>query len=173
MKKSILICALFVSALCTAQNAIIDNLITDFERNKAMTLTYIDAMPEDQFGFKPTDSVRTFAEQLLHLAQGTIRLSANGSGEVPLYADKNIEKEAAFQTKTEVRRIVTESFDFAIAGLQNMDPAMLDEAVVRGPFTVTRIGWIQKAGEHLVHHRGQCAIYLRLKGITPPQYKLF
>lgn len=173
MKKTIFIFALLISTPGFTQNSTIDNLVADFERNKVMTLTYIDAMPEDQFGFKPTEGVRTFAEQMLHLAQGTIRLSANGSGEVPVYADKNIEKEAAFQSKTEVRRIVTESFDFVIAGLQNMDAGTLDEAVIRGPFNVSRIGWIQKASEHMAHHRGQCAIYLRLKGITPPEYKLF
>jgi len=173
MKKIIFICAFVFSTLGFSQNTTIDNLVTDFERNKTMTLTYIDAMPEDQFDFKPTEGVRTFAEQMLHLAQGTIRLSANGSGEPPIYGDKNIEKEAAFQSKTEVKRLVTESFDFAIAGLQNMDDSKLEEAVERGPFNVSRIGWIQKASEHMVHHRGQCAIYLRLKGITPPDYKLF
>ena len=173
MQKTILICAVLISTLGIAQNSSITNLIADFERNKTMTLSYIEAMPEDQFNFKPTDAVRSFAQQMLHLAQGTIRLSANGSGEAPIYSEKNLEEEAAFQSKSEVRRLVIESFDFAIAGLQNMDPAKIDEAVVRGPFNVSRIGWIQKAAEHLAHHRGQCAIYLRLKGITPPQYKLF
>lgn len=173
MKKAVFICALLICASGFSQNTTIDKLIADFERNKAMTLTYIDAMPEDQFGFKPTDSVRSFAEQMLHGAQGTIRLSANGTGEAPIYADQNIEKEALYQSKTEVKRIVAESFDFVIAGLQNMDASTVDQTVERGPFNVSRIGWIQKAAEHQVHHRGQCAIYLRLKGITPPEYKLF
>ncbi len=173
MKKIITSTLLLLGFITFAQNATLDNLVADFERSKAMSLEYIDAMPEDQYNFKPTEGVRTFAEQMLHGAQGTIGLAANGTGEAPIYGDINIEKEEGFQTKSEVRRIVAESFDFAIAGIQNMDPAKLDEVVVRGPYNVTRLGWIQKANEHVGHHRGQCAIYLRLKGITPPTYKLF
>ncbi|NNG09607.1 MAG: DinB family protein [Arenibacter sp.] len=173
MKNLLLFTLVLTGTICLAQNATLDNLVADFERSKAMSLEYIDAMPEDQFSFKPTESVRTFAEQMLHGAQGTIGLAANGTGEAAIYGDINIEKEATFQSKTEVRRIVAESYDFAIAGIQNMDPATLSEIVTRGPYNVTRLGWIQKANEHVGHHRGQCAIYLRLKGITPPGYKLF
>lgn len=173
MRKTIFICAFFISSLGFAQNTTIDNLVADFERSKAMSLAYIEAMPEDQFAFKPTEGGRSFAEQMLHGAQGTIGLAANGTGEVAIYKDMNIEKEAAFHSKSEVRRLVTESFDFAIAGIQNMDASKLKEIVERGPFKVSRLGWIQKANEHVGHHRGQAAIYLRLKGITPPDYKLF
>lgn len=173
MKKTLLLFCSLLGVLSYAQNATIDHLVADFERSKAMSLEYIDAMPEDQFNYKPTEGVRTFAEQMLHGAQGTIGLAANGTGEAAIYGDTNIEQEASFQSKSEVRRIVAESFDFAIAGIQNMDPSKFEEVVVRGPYNVTRLGWIQKANEHVGHHRGQCAIYLRMKGITPPAYKLF
>jgi len=173
MKKTILLFSCLIGTLGFGQNATIDQLVADFERSKAMSLEYIEAMPEDQFNYKPTEGVRTFAAQMLHGAQGTIGLAANGTGEAPIYGDINIEQEASFHTKSEVRRIVAESFDFAIAGIQNMDPSKFDEVVVRGPYNVTRLGWIQKANEHVGHHRGQCAIYLRMQGITPPAYKLF
>ncbi len=54
-----------------------------------------------------------------------------------------------------------------------MDPAQFEDIVERGPFKVTRLGWVQKAKEHINHHRGQTAVYMRLAGVTPPQYKLF
>ncbi len=79
----------------------------------------------------------------------------------------------ALQTKAEVRRVLAESFDFAIAGIKSMDPAQFEDIVERGPFKVTRLGWVQKAKEHINHHRGQTAVYMRLAGVTPPQYKLF
>ncbi len=138
-----------------------------------MSLAYIDAMPEDEFDFQPTPEVRTFAQQMLHAAQGTIGLSANGTGVERIYPDANLEKDESLQSKAEVRRIVEESFDFAINGIKNLDPATFDEIVERGPFKVTRLGWIQKANEHIGHHRGQCAVYLRLAGIVPPEYELF
>jgi uncharacterized damage-inducible protein DinB len=32
---------------------------------------------------------------------------------------------------------------------------------------------LAKAFEHQTHHRGQATVYLRLKGVTPPQEMLF
>lgn len=173
MKSSISILFILVFNLVSGQNKSIEQLITDYERGKTMSLAYIDAMPEDQFGFKPTPEIRSFAQQMLHAAQGTIGLTANGTGADRIYAGANLEQDESLQSKAEVKRIVEESFDFAIESIKKMDPTTLDEIVERGPFKVTRLGWIQKANEHIGHHRGQCAVYLRLAGITPPEYKLF
>jgi uncharacterized damage-inducible protein DinB len=172
--KTLLTTVLLMGSLTLlAQSPELESLIADFERGKQLSLAYIDAMPEDYFDYRPAEGSRSYAEQFLHLAQGTIGLSANGSGTENPYGQQNLEKEASFQTKSEVRRLVEESYDFAIAGIQGMDPGNLTEIVSRGPFNVTRIGWVQKAKEHADHHRGQAAVYLRLKEIVPPQYKLF
>jgi len=156
-----------------AQNGTIDALVKDYERAKILTLAYIDAMPADKFSFKPTDEVRTYSEQMLHLAQGTIGLSSNGTGAERIYPDENLEKTEAYQAKSEVRRLVTESFNYAIENIKKMDPESFEEIVEAGPFQVTKLGWVNKAFEHLTHHRGQCAVYLRLSGVTPPQFQLF
>ena len=163
----------FLPLFSFAQQEVIDALVADFQRNKALSLDYLQAMPEDQYSYKPTDSVRSFAQQFLHASQGLIGLSANGTGAERMYPGLNLEKDESLQSKVEVTRIVTESFDYAIKSVQNMDPAVFNEIVERGPFKVTRIGWINKSLEHVVHHRGQCVIYLRMSGITPPQFKLF
>ncbi|MBT8312781.1 MAG: damage-inducible protein DinB [Flavobacteriaceae bacterium] len=167
---------LILSLICfagTAQNPTIDQLVADFERGKALSLAYVDAMPEDQFNFKPTAEIMSFAEQMLHTAMGTFGLSSNGSGAENPHAGKNLMLDETLHSKAEVSRLLGESFDFAIAGIKSMDPAQFEEIVERGPFKVTRLGWIHKAKEHINHHRGQTAIYLRLSGVTPPQYKLF
>ena len=170
------LCLIFICLsgfLVKAQNPTIDNLVADFERGKLLSLAYVDAMPEDQFNFKPTPETMSFAEQMLHTSMGTFGLSANASGSENPYAGKNLQKEESLQSKAEVRRLLEESFDFAIAGIKGMDPAHFEEIVERGPFKVSRLGWMHKAKEHIDHHRGQTAVYLRLAGITPPQYQLF
>ena len=175
MKRFYLTIAFVLSSmpLILAQNNTIDALVADYERAKSLTLAYIDAMPEDKYSFRPTEEVRTFAEQMLHLAQGTIGLAANGTGLDRIYKNENLEQTEAYQSKENVKKIVTDSFDFAIEGIKKMDPATLDEIIESSQFKVTRLGWINKALEHLVHHRGQCAVYLRIVGVTPPQYQLF
>jgi uncharacterized damage-inducible protein DinB len=173
MKNVFFVLCLISGLVSHGQDATIEALVADFERGKTMSLAYIDAMPEEAFGFKPAEGSRSYAEQFLHSTQGTIGLTANGTGATPIYAGQNLEKDPSLQTKAEVTRLVTESFDFAIEAIQNMDPNTFEEIVERGPFKVTRIGWVHKAKEHLNHHRGQAAVYLRLQGIVPPQYKLF
>ena len=173
MKKfCILFCCLTGFAVL-AQNPTIEHLIEDFERGKELSLAYVDAMPEAKFNFKPTEETMTFAGQMLHTAMGTFGLSSNGTGAENPYSGQNLQQDESLQSKAEVRRILAESFDFAIAGIKTMDPAQFEEVVERGPFKVTRLGWVQKTKEHINHHRGQTAIYLRLSGVTPPQYKLF
>lgn len=173
MKKNVcLVLLLAIASFCFSQTSI-ETLVADYERAKTMSLEYVDAMPADKFGYKPTDDVRTYAEQFLHASQGTIGLVSNGTGADRIYPNANLEKDPKLQSKEEVKRMVTESFDFAIESIKNMKESTFGEIVKRGPFKITRLAWIQKAHEHISHHRGQAAIYLRMNGIAPPQYKLF
>lgn len=173
MKKFIVLALVALCFQGYSQTPALQGLIADFQRGKALSLAYIDAMPEAEFDFKPAEGSRSFSEQWLHMAQGMIGLSSNGTGAEKLYPGQNLEKIPEFQSKGEVRRLVAESFDFAIAGIEAMDPATLNDIVERGPFKVSKIGWVLKAKEHTNHHRGQAAVYLRLKGVVPPQYQLF
>jgi uncharacterized damage-inducible protein DinB len=173
MKARLTILFSLIAGALFAQNAQLESIIKDFERNKAMALSYAEAMPEADFSFKPTDDVRTFAEQFLHISQGLIGLSSNGTGADRLFGKENLEQNESYKSKSEVIRILTESYDYVIASVKEMDPATFDEVVQRGQFNVTRIGWVNKALEHATHHKGQAAVYLRLKGITPPQFQLF
>lgn len=175
MKKHLLFIFIItcISSAIFAQSNTLDELIADMERNKAMSLSYIEAMPVEKFNYQPNDEVRTFAQQFLHISQGMIGLSSNGTGATPIFQGENLEATEVYQTKEEVTRIVTESYDFAIKSMKEMDSSTLEEVVVRGQFEVTRLGWISKAIEHNTHHKGQCAMYLRMNGITPPQYQLF
>ena len=173
MKLLFILLLLSLSTTAFSQQYIVDELVVDMERNKAMSLSYIDAMPGNKYDYRPNEEVRTFAQQYLHLAQGLIGLSANGTGATPIYQGENLEATETYQTKAEVKRIVTESYDFAINNIKEMDSSKLTEIVQRGQFEVSRRGWIHKALEHNTHHKGQTVIYLRMNGITPPEYQLF
>jgi len=173
MRLLIALFFLSLSTLAFSQQHIIDELAADMERNKSMSLSYVDAMPSDKFTYSPNDELRTFAQQFLHLSQGLIGLSSNGTGADPIFKGENLEANEDYHTKAEVQRIVTESYDFAIQSIKEMDAETLTEIVKRGQFEVTRLGWVNKALEHNTHHKGQAVIYLRMNGITPPQYQLF
>jgi len=149
--------------------------VKDWERAKAYTKEYLDAMPEKGVSFKPTPETRTFAEQMLHLAQANVLFAATGTGDKPIFADKNLEKTEELKTKAALLKTVMESYDFVINSIKKMDESKLADKATNDMFklTTTRSEWLAKGFEHQTHHRGQTTIYLRLMGVTPPQEKLF
>jgi uncharacterized damage-inducible protein DinB len=148
-------------------------LVRDWERAKVYTKAYLDAMPEDGVNFKPTPEIRSFAEQMLHLSQGTVGLTSAGTGKANIFQGKNLEKADSLKNKAALTKTVMEAYDFAIEAVKSMDVSKFDEVVKRGNFEITRLAWVMKAFEHQTHHRGQCTIYIRLKGVTPPNEMLF
>lgn len=147
-------------------------LIKDWERAKAYTKEYLDAMPADKYSFKATDSVRSFAAQMLHLAQGNIGLAGNAITKARPWSG-NAEASKTAQGKDSVVYYVTASYDYIIDGIKGMDAAALQEKVKRGNLEETKWVWLMKAFEHQTHHRGQTTIYIRLVGTKPPNEKLF
>lgn len=149
------------------------HMVADWERAKSYTKEYLDAMPEEGMNFKPTPDIRSFAEQMLHMSQGTIGLIVSGTGATPIFQGKSLEKMNELKTKTALTQVVMQTYDFAIESIRNLDASKLSNMVKRGTYEVTQYGWLNKAFEHQTHHRAQATIYLRLKGIKPPNEKLF
>jgi uncharacterized damage-inducible protein DinB len=173
---SLAVVLLVFSAFACAQMAemIKTQLIKDWERAKAYTKEYLDAIPKDKYGFRAQDSIRTFAQQMLHLAQGNAGLTSNGSGKQrPDWALTKLEDSRTAQSVDSVNYYVMASYDHAIEGIKAMDAAKLEEKYKRGNIEETRLTWLIKAFEHQTHHRGQMTIYIRLLGIRPPNEKLF
>lgn len=149
------------------------NMIVDWERAKLYTREYLDAMPEDGINFKPIPDLRSFAEQMLHMSQGTIGLIASGTGATPIYQGKALEKSDEFKNKAALTKVVMECYDYAIQSIRTMDGSKMDSLIKRGNYETDQFGWLNKAFEHQTHHRAQTTIYLRLKGIKPPNERLF
>ncbi|HEY0680134.1 MAG TPA: DinB family protein [Chitinophagaceae bacterium] len=177
--RTCILLLLFAGSFPTLANAFTNNdslkaqLIKDWERAKAYTKEYIDAMPEDGINYKPSPEVRSFAEQMLHLSQGNVGLSSNGTGRERIYPGKNLEKMEEFKSKGALTKVVMECYDFVIDGIRSFDAGKFEEKVKRGNFDESRLAWLNKAFEHQTHHRGQTTVYLRMKGIAPPAEKLF
>ncbi|NCU02349.1 MAG: damage-inducible protein DinB [Chitinophagaceae bacterium] len=147
--------------------------IKDWERAKAYTKEYLDAMPKDKYSFRAQDSIRTFAQQMLHLSQGITGFIANGTGAQRISFGQGLEQRPAAQSADSVTYYVMTSYDYAIESIRNMDASKLLEPSGRGNFSFSRLVWLNKAFEHQTHHRGQTTIYIRLVGIKPPNEKLF
>jgi uncharacterized damage-inducible protein DinB len=156
-------------------------MLTDWQRAKAYTQEYLNAMPADKYTFRPVDSVRSFAEQMLHFAQSNAGLVSIGTGSRTValqpFINPNFAKSPTLQNKDSVIYYVNTSYDIATEAIKNFDFSKLSESVSwnlpAGKRTATRLAWLLKAFEHQTHHRGQCTVYLRLVGIQPPAEKLW
>jgi uncharacterized damage-inducible protein DinB len=151
-----------------------DQFVKDWERAKDYTLSYLTTMPADKYGFKAVDSIRSFAQQMLHLSQGNVGLINFASGGKADFPQTDLEHSAGAQTHDSVVYYVTKSYDIAIETIKAFDPAKLGELVaMRNGTKVTRFALFEKAFEHQTHHRGQTTIYIRLTGTRPPNERLF
>lgn len=151
----------------------VSQMTADWQRAKEYTKEYLDAMPEDGVNYKPNPEVRSFAEQMLHLANANYGFASAASGKTNPYAGKSLEKMDDIKTKTALTKAVMDSYDFVLDGLKGMTDAQMAENVKMGSREISRELAFAKAFEHQTHHRGQTTVYLRMKGVKPPNEKLF
>ena len=145
--------------------------VADWERAKAYTKEYLDAMPEDGYAFKPTPEMRSFAGQMDHLADANYAFASAASG-IKSPMEGSLEK-GADQSKAAVTKAVMDSYDFVISSLKSTPEADYGKDIkLFGMDTKAGIAFA-KGFEHQTHHRGQTTVYIRMKGATPPQEKLF
>ena len=171
---SVLALLSFVSVLNNS-DANSDALVADFERAKAYTIEYLDAANEEVISFKPTPEMRTFGQQMLHIAEANYGFGSSASGKASPITFGQLEKSADnYKTKDELKKAVVESYDFIISALKETDETKMGESIkMFNRFDMSRKQAFEKAFEHQTHHRGQTTVYLRLKGVTPPNEKLF
>lgn len=142
-------------------------LVAEWTRAKNWTKEYIDKMPEEVLSFKPVPEVRSFAEQMLHLAGANYFFGVSGTGQQTSRKREDFAVDK-FKTKADLMKMVMDSYDFVIGGIKAMDLAKLDEKVQGRGMTLSRNAVLDNGFEHQTHHRGQTTIYLRMKGVTPP-----
>ncbi len=175
MKKiNLLLSLLFVLGLFQANaQTSVDETLKEWERAKAYTKEYLDAMPESGYALKPTPEMRSFAEQMLHLTDANYTFGSAVTGEKSPVGRGESEK-ATDKSKENVTKLVLAGYDFVINGIKKMTPAQLSEKVkLFDRFEMTKATALGKGFEHQTHHRGQTTVYIRLAGAKPPQEKLF
>jgi len=132
---------------------------------KELTLAVADAMPAENYDFKPNPEEMSFGEQIAHIAGGNYSYCARMSNVKSPFAKPDK------YDKATVTKLVGESFDYCGGIISPMTDDQLNE--MRGPegHQVSVRELTEGVLMHMAHHRGQVEVYLRLKNITPPTYK--
>lgn len=134
-----------------------------------------EAMPDDKYNFAPTNGefkgVRTFGEQMRHVAATNYMISAAILGEkVPVDLGKG-ENGPDLKTKAEIVKFLKDSFAYTHKAFDSINNANA-YGQVDNPFggknKPTRMGLVTLAIGHSFDHYGQAVVYLRMNGIIPP-----
>jgi uncharacterized damage-inducible protein DinB len=147
-------------------------LIAIVENHKGAVLRYIDAAPDSMLGFRPTKGVRTFAEQIEHAAGSDAliaRAAITGSMNVPPMGDSAV----YLHNKAALRTYAAAAMDYTIQMLRGVSDAAMEENIVQFGNKVTRGRALMELLDHFPWTLGQTVPYLRLNGVTPPEYSPF
>jgi uncharacterized damage-inducible protein DinB len=133
-----------------------------------------EAMPEDKYGFAPTNGefkdVRTFAEQLKHVAAVNYIVGAAILGEKPPVDIGGEKGPDGVKTKADILKFLKDSYAYAHKAVASITEANAVEPI-KNPFgkeSTTRLGMATVFAWHGFDHYGQMVVYLRTNGIVPP-----
>lgn len=164
MKLLLAVCLALPAALSAQMtNA---GLVKHWETAKHFTLAVANAMPADDYNMRPSDPEMTFGQLMNHIAEADGALCSRASGgKSPLahLTDATIAKDSA------IARLNT-ALDFCLTTIKGMDADLYKLVGPEGK-QVPAGELIWSAFTHMAHHRGQAEVYLRIKGIKPPDYE--
>lgn len=125
-------------------------------------------MPQDKYGFKPVESVRSFGAILAHVAGANYLFCSAVRGEKSPHAEDAFEKSAT--TPGDIVKALEDSFkycDDAYAALTDAGAGSGIAAPFGGGKT-TRAAALMGNNGHLQEHYGNLVTYLRINGLVPP-----
>jgi DinB superfamily len=149
-----------------------------FDRNlggvEKEVVSAAEAMPDDKFNFAPTEGefkgVRTFAQQIKHIAAVNYMLGAGILAEKPPIDLKSENGPDNITSKADVVKFLKDSFTYAHKAANSVTDANVLE-MIQSPFgsnKTTRLTLTIIMLGHPFDHYGQMVEYLRMNGIIPP-----
>ncbi len=155
-----------INGKAQTNDSLLNQLSAKWKNAKTYALKVAELMPEEQYNFKPVPDEMTFGEQLLHIAQNMNWLSSA----YLLESKQKSKSDAKDLSKQSIINTISTAYDLALAVHYRLTLKQLDEVVpfFAGPKSRRQILILMH--DHQTHHIGQLIVYLRLKGIKPPEY---
>jgi hypothetical protein len=157
--------AAFVSAPWSLAEAPAGEYVKHLDALAKLSIQVADAMPADQYGYKPHPDSMTFGELMSHIAATNFQFCAG-------LADAATPQLPSPSDKPGIVKFLTDSFAYCSTVIPALKEASLTAKHDSPDGRLT--GWevLLAMFVHTAHHRGQAEIYLRNKGIRPPSYMI-
>jgi hypothetical protein len=156
---------------------VIDREISLLERE---FVSAAEAMPDDKFNFAPGSlningseykGVKTFAEEVRHVAATNFELWSPVTGDKPPIETTEDNGPPQLKTKAEIIKYLKDSFAFGHKAAQSLTSESAALTLIPNPFgqgQTTKLFCTSFAVAHAFDHYGQMVEYLRMNGIIPP-----
>ena len=130
-----------------------------------LSIAVAEAMPADQYGFRPHPESMTFGELMSHIATTNYQFCAGLKDVAPPTMLSPTGKDG-------IVKFLGESFAYCSAIIPNLTEEQLAKAHDSPDGHLPGREVLLALYIHVAHHRGQAEIYLRAKGIKPPSYMI-
>jgi hypothetical protein len=174
--RSPLVLVLLSSVAFAAEESVSGSIGEVLRLAEGQFLSVAEAMPDNLYNFAPPGpgfhGVRTFAEQVKHVACGNFGFFNEIEGKTPPeHCEKGGPVKAA--TKAELLKYLRDSFDYGNKVLATVTPENALTLTAKAPYFGgrTRLAVAVAAVWHMADHYGQLVPYLRMNNIVPPPTK--
>jgi hypothetical protein len=155
--------------LAQSQNPLSAEVKWSYTSIKNNLLKLADKMPAEDYGFRATPDVETFARRIAHITDANMNVCTGLNGErKPLGA-------ASKTSKADLVAALKESFaycDRVFDALTDKTAVEMVSSRLGGPFppepTRSRLATLYNLVRHSNEMYGYMAVYLRLNGVIPP-----
>ncbi len=134
-----------------AYNAVKNNILKSAEK-----------MADENYAFKPTPEIRSFAEVLDHVADSQMRTCAAVAG------DQKTVSATGKTSKADVTAALNEAFAECDKAYDSLTDANVSESIKTGRGQRSRLGALAGNTAHDNEQYGIMTVYMRLKGVIPP-----
>ena len=152
-----------------------DALIPEFDHEMATTRRLLERVPDPEFGWKPHDRSMTLGRLAAHIAN--IPYWCTLMLETTVFELDSLPPDSQRQLAESTSAIVKE-FDAKVGAARGKLAAAIDAELLtpwtlkkggQEMFTMPRISALRSfVMNHIIHHRGQLSVYLRLKNVPLP-----
>jgi hypothetical protein len=156
-----------------SQTTLKDSLVKHWKITGDFTIAVAKLMPAESYAFRPAPEELSFGQLMIQIAGANLNACSNASGmprlAIPEKITQGIKDEKKDIDKDLAIQFLGDTFKFCNEAVASMTPEKLD-AMVGGTRKMTGFEWLWSYFTHTAHHRGQAEVYLRVKGVKPPDY---
>jgi uncharacterized damage-inducible protein DinB len=130
-----------------------------------MSIAVAQAMPPEQYSFRPHPDSMTFSQLISHVAATNYQFCAG-------LKDSDAPALPSPTEKDTIVKFLSDSFEYCASVIPNLTDAQMNQTHNSPDGRLSGREVLLAMYIHVAHHRGQAEIYLRDNSIKPPRYMI-